>query len=356
MRTKSGRAAVLGVLTACAMTVAACGGSDSSAGDDSTGGEKVSVDVGTQKVSVTKGAKPEIAMFAGSGIAYQTAYQNEVPKLEKKFGVNITYFDSKFDPTTQLNQIREAIQSKKYNAFMVENYSSAAACNLLTKDAPKAGILVSQLDAPTCDEATKPAGDTFWSPGTLNTVGAEATVTYYTSLVREAKDLLGSETPKVAIVNGPALVAGTKNLTEAVKENGLKPLANLNSDYSAPTSLKVTADLLQSKPDVNVIFSIGADTTVGVVGALKQAGKKPGEVKVFDIAGTKANEKLITSGYQTASIPYTPKTVITVAVEQLVLAFEGKQGPRYLDALNKGTATEPFLITKETTGDYPYEY
>ena len=354
------RAVVVVAVAVCSTVLAACGsGSSSSSGSSSQpsgGGHEVVIDLGTQKLHFPAGTKPKIAMFAGSGIAYQTAYQTELPKLEAKYGVSITYFDSKFDPTTQLGQLRTAIQGKRFNAFLVENYSSAAACSLLTQQAPRAGIVVSQLDNPTCDQATKPAGDTFWSPGTLNSIGAESTVTYYTGWAGEAKRLLGPGSHQIAVINGPPLVAATRNMDSAMSANGIKPVADVNSDYTTPTALKLTADLLQSHPGINAIFSVGPDVTVGIVSALKQAGKKPGQVKVFEVGGAKQNAPLIESGWLTMSVPYTPITIIDTAVQQLVLAFQGKQGPRFLAALNAGTATDPFEITKQTVGSYHFEY
>lgn len=351
--------AAIAVAALSAAALVACGssGDDSSADLGSSGdGSTISIDLGTQNLTFPAGTKPKIAMFAGSGIAYQTAYQDEVPTLEKKYGISITYLDSKFDPATQLSQLRTAIQSKKYNAFLVENYSSASACTLLTKDAPAAGIVVSQLDNPTCDQATKPAGDEFWTPGTLNSIGAEATVTYYTGWVREAKELLGDGDHQVAVISGPPLVAATKNMNSAMTANGINPVASLNSDYTTPTALKQTADLLQSHPDVDAIFSVGVDVTVGIVTALKQAGKKPGDVKVFQVGGAKQNAQLIKDGWITMDVPYTPKTIINTAVEQMVNAFEGKQGPRFDPALVVGTADTPFQITKETIDTYEFEY
>lgn len=348
-------AAALGAIALSSLVLAGCsGGQETPAA--SGGSDVVTIDLGSTTVDIPAGTKPEIAMFAGSGIAYQTAYQETVKELAAKYGINITYFDSMFDPTTQLNQVRSAIQDGKYNAFMIENYSGEAACDLLTKDAPAAGIVVSQLTNPTCDQATKPAGDEFWSPGTLNSVGAISTVTYYTAWVREAMKMLGDGDQKVAVLNGPPLVAATLNTDKAFADNDVTPVANLNSDYTTATALKQTSDILQANQDIDAIFTVGPNMTVGVVTALQQAGKKAGEVAVFEVGGTEANAKLVEDGWLTMAVPYTPRTVATTAVDEIIAAFEGKQGAHFLPALNEGTADDPFLITKDTTSSYPYEY
>jgi galactofuranose transport system substrate-binding protein len=363
MRSISGKLAALGAAAACAVAVGACGsddsGSSSTAATTAGGGGStapVKIDVGTKTLSYPAGTKPSIAVFAGSGIAYQSAYQKAAKELAKKYGIPITYFDSKFDPTTQLNQLRSALQNKKFNAWIVENYSGSSACTIETKQAPAANIAVSQITNPTCDQATKPWGDEFWSPGTLNTVGAVSSPTYYSGWVREAKELLGAGDHKVAVINGPPLVAATKNTDAAMKENGLDPVANLNSDYTAPTALKQTADLLQAHRDVDAIFSVGPDSTVGIVSALKAAGKKPGEVKVFDVGGAKSNVKLIKDGWLTMSVPYAPTTTMNDAVASIVDAFAGKQGPHAVPALPAGSPDAPYEITQKTVDEYNPEY
>jgi len=367
MRFKARGPLAIAIVAGCSVALAACSSSSSTSAASSSppassqasasgSGSGITIDLGTQQLHFPAGTKPKIAMFAGSGIAYQSAYQAELPALKAKYGISITYYDSKFDPTTQLDQIRSAIQGKQFNAFLVENYSGSSACTLLTQQAPAAGIVVSQLDNPTCDQATKPAGSEFWTPGTLNSIGAESTVTYYTSWAREAKALLGAGSHQVAVIDGPPLVAATKNMDSAMANNGITPVADVNSDYTTPTALKLTANVLQSHPGIDAIFSVGPDVTVGIVTALKQAGKKPGQVKVFEVGGAKQNAGLIQAGWLTMSVPYTPKTIIDTAVDQLILAFQGKQGPHYLDALNAGTSASPYQITGKTVGSYQFEY
>ena len=367
------RAITLGVAAACSLAVAACGsssssssssssatstgGSSSAASASSSGAGNVTIDVGTQKLTFPKGTKPNIAMFAGSGIAYQTAYQKAVPLLEKKYGIKITYFDSKFVPNTQLAQMRTAAENKKYNAWIVENYDGAASCSVITKTAPEAGIAVSIVSDPTCSAPTKPFGPAYWSPGTLNSVGAQSSLTYYTNWVREAKAMVGSGPLQVGVINGPPLVPATENLDAAMKSNGITPVANEASDYTTPTALKQTANMIQAHPGMNAIFSVGPDATTGVVAALKAAGKKPGQVKIFDVGADGENDvPLIKQGWLTMTVPYNPVTEIDTAVQQLVAAFNGQQGPHFLPALSAGTPTNPFAVTAKNVASYKPQY
>lgn len=363
---------LLMAVVVCAALVAACGGGSSSSTTESSGstteeggtspaateeggsGGEVEIDLGDQTLTFPAGTKPKIGVFAGSGIAYQAAYQEEFPKLAEKYGISITYNDSKFDPTTQLEQLKSALQSKKYNAWIVENYTGASACNIITKEAPSAEIVVSMITNPTCDKATEPAGETYWSPGTLNTVGGASSETYYANWVKEAKALMGGE-EEVGVISGPPLVPATENMEKAFSENGIKPTAFENSNYTTPEAQEQTSAILQAHHNLGAMFSVGPDVTVGIVNALKAAGKKPGEVEVFEVGGASSNIPLIEEGWLTMSVPYSPITVAEVAVEQIVKAFEGEQGPHYEPAVAPGSVEEPFEITKETVGEYKKE-
>lgn len=349
------RALILGAIAIGSLVLAGCssGGATPSGSASDKG---ITIDVGSTKLHFPAGTKPNIAMFAGSGIAYQTAYQKEYPILEKKYGVKITYFDSKFDPTTQLNELRTALQNKTYNAWIVENYAGTSSCTLLTKQAPAAGIVVSMISDPTCDAPTQPFGEKYWTAGTLNTVGAWSSVTYYTNWAREAKALIGKSNPKVVLLNGPPLVPATQNLDAAMKTNGITPVADLNTDYGTQSGLTGAGSALQAHHDIDAFLNVGPDVTTGVVSALKAAGYSAGQVKVFDIGGASQNDTLTKEGWLTMSVPYAPKSGIDTAVQQIVLAFQGKQGPHFLPALNKGTPTNPFQITKSSEPTYKYEY
>jgi len=352
--TRITKALIVSAIAVGSLVLAGC--SSNSTSSSSSSSKEISINVGSTTLHFKAGTKPKIAIFAGSGIAYQTAYQKEWPKLAKKYGISITYFDSKFDPTTQLNELRTALQSKTYNAWIVENYAGTSSCTLLTKQAPAAGIVVSMISDPTCNAPTQVFGPKYWSAGTLNTVGAWSSVTYYTNWAREAKALIGKSNPKVVLLNGPPLVPATQNLDKAMKANGITPVADLNTDYGTQTGLTGAANSLQAHHDLDAFLNVGPDVTVGVVSALKAAGYQPGQVKIFDIGGASANNTLTQQGWLTMSVPYAPKTGIDTAVQQLVLAFQGKQGPHFLPALNKGTPTDPYQITKKTAPTYKYEY
>jgi ribose transport system substrate-binding protein len=344
-------------------TLGACGSDDDSSTSASTGSSTaaaetssdVTIDVGDGKiVTIPAGTKPKIGFFAAAGNAYQGAYQDTVERLKSE-GADITYFDSKFDPATQLKQLQSALQSKDYNAWIVENYGGETNCQILGEQAPEANIVVVQITNPTCDEATKPAGEEFWTPGTLSMVGGQATINYYDAFVKSALEMMGDGEHTVGVLNGPPLVPSTVNLDQAIKDNGIEPVADVASNYTTPDGLAKTQNMLQANPDIDVIISIYGDSTLGAIKAVEQAGKG-GEIMIFDVGGSQQIADQIAAGKQTMSVPYFPVTQTEVAVQNVMDAFAGKDVPRFDEAFAEGTVDEPFMITEETAAEYEPQY
>jgi ribose transport system substrate-binding protein len=332
---------------------ASAAASTGSASTASTSAGAIKINVGTRVLSFPAGTKPKIGYFGASGNAIQTAQRNAVLALKAK-GVDITYInDATFSPTTQLQELQDALQSKQYNAWIVENYGGDVICNMVSKQAPAANIVVVQQINPSCgNTATQPAGVKYWTPGTLATVGGEATVDYYTGFVKEAKAMFPPN-PVVGVINGPPLVASTVNLSAAIKDNGITPVANVDSDYTTPGGLKTMQNMLQAHPNINALISIYGDSTIGAIEAIQAAGKT-GKVKLFDIGGSKQITAEIAAGKQTMSVPYFlfPKA----DVQTIESAFAGKTVPRFVPALSVGSVSEPFAITKQTLSKYTPGY
>src|SRR5262249_22142354 len=124
----------------------------------------VLIDVGNSSPIKVTGA-PTVAIFAsGLNNSYGQAYTNGAKAEAAKLGIKIDAFDGNNDPQTQLTQLQNAIASKKYNAFIVVPVDSKGTCNLLTKTAPAAGIVVEVYTTSLCNTDT--ANDAgLWSPG-----------------------------------------------------------------------------------------------------------------------------------------------------------------------------------------------
>ncbi len=365
----------LGAVIALAILVAACGSSGSSSSSGSTEaateepatggtettaseeGGKATIDLGTTEIEVEKKV-PKIGFFAYGLSAYELSYKAEIEQLNKE-GSDVTWIEAKFDAGTQLKQLETALTSGEYEAWVLEAVDAEGVCHLASEQAPEADIPVSIMVTPTCGRSEKPWGEEVWAPGTLNFVSDTANVTWLTHVFEEQKEILGiGPETKVAFINGPDIAAQAKAVGAAVKAAGIEPIETVAGDYTAPTAQKLTQGILSRNPEVEVIIDGYEGATPGIIAALKEAGKSPGEVKVGDVGGSKEiSVPNITSGWLQVSAAYDPRITAKIAVEQMEMAFNGEQGPRFLPADPPGgSVADPLLITKENVGEFKPTY
>ncbi|MDJ1134349.1 ABC transporter substrate-binding protein [Streptomyces iconiensis] len=81
----------------------------------------------------------------------------------------------------------------------------------------------------------------------------------------------------------------TKGFTErlARKAPKLKVVFKQTGEFAREKGQQVTEQLIQSKPDIDGIYAENDEMGLGAVNALKGAGKKPGEVKIVTVDGTR---------------------------------------------------------------------
>jgi ribose transport system substrate-binding protein len=161
--------------TAAAAFLAGCGGSDPSpAGNSAPRAESRSLDLGGVTVR-TQGDSLRIAMFlAGTSNSFLQNNISAAKTEAERVGAKVDVFDGKFDPSVQFNQMQTALGNKRYNAWIVQANDAQQVCDITTKQAPAAGILVSAITLPLCGRNSN-SGDELWAPGTLNFVGGSGT-------------------------------------------------------------------------------------------------------------------------------------------------------------------------------------
>ncbi|WIM98440.1 ABC transporter substrate-binding protein [Actinoplanes oblitus] len=77
--------------------------------------------------------------------------------------------------------------------------------------------------------------------------------------------------------------------------------------FSREEGQKVAEQLLQSNPKINGIYGENDEMALGAITALKGAGKKPGDVKIVSIDGTKGAVQGIVDGWISAVIESNPR-------------------------------------------------
>ena len=320
--------------------------------------EIISVDVGNGMTVKVDPSKPlNIAFFEPvANTSYVQANIKGAQDAAKKYGATISIFDGKLSPTTQGNQLQNALQSKKYQGFVLFPVAGPLLCKAATEDAPKAGVLVAVFQNPVCDKAVS-VGEDQWAPGTVEYVGGAESV----DAVIRLFDLIAERNPgdhKLGILTGGDLDSNTSRMTKAlegfkVKHPNLQVVDVKRTDYTVPTSEQRAQNMIQSHPDIDIIVTNYSNITRGAVDALQQAGKI-GKIKVYDIGGTSWSKKAIENGWIELTVPMYGYSIGYVAVQNLVLAYQGKKVPHYVPN-DGGPADAPFTIDKSNVAQFQPE-
>ncbi|GAA2423161.1 ABC transporter substrate-binding protein [Actinomadura vinacea] len=135
---------------------------------------------------------------------------------------------------------------------------------------------------------------------------------------------------KVAILLGAPGNNVTTDRTNGFKDRmkekapGIRISFEQTAEFTREKGQQVTEQLVQSNPDINGVYAENDEMALGAVTALKGAGKKPGEVKIVSIDGTRGAVRSIVDGWLQAVIESNPRF-----------------GPLAFETARKFTAGEP---------------
>ncbi len=338
------------------------GGDDDAASDDSAGSDDVVIDLGDGRtVSFPAGTVPNIGFFSASGNSFLNVFVAGLQDRVEELGGSVTFFDSPFDPQTQLSQLENALTSGEFNAWIVTPFDGNLLCNILTEDAPDAGILVAITILPACGRDFEAAGDALWSPGTLTMVNGENTVTYKIGWLREVFERL-PENAKVAVLTGPELNGNTLTYEAALEVVGpdrpdIEIVSTLRTDFTTPDGQAKAENILQANQDLDAVLSLFSDVTRGVVQAIEESGRDG--IEVYDIGANEYSIEQIQAGTITMTAPYDPRGSGELVVDAVFDAFAGESVERFIDTFPQtigGTVSEPFIIDGDNAGDFVAQY
>jgi len=333
-----------------AMLLAGCTSPSQEAQDDATSTEAA----GQPTPTVDKVEDLKVAYFsAGSSNQYLQAAIDEANSYAKEQGFTLDVFDGNFDAQTQFDQMQTALTSGKYNVFAVEPNDGNLVCNMLTKDAPAAGIMVTVFNLPICGRATN-LGEETWEPGTVTYVGGQ-TLDVYQEWVDQVKEAY-PDGAKIALVSGPDLNANTICFFKAAEAFGDDPkyevVAKQTTDYTTDQAFKAAQTIMQANPDLDVIMSNFSGMTRGVVQAT--AGS---EVAVFDFGGDQWALDNVKSGALASTIIMLPRQETKDALAAVVDLVQAKDVKKFYnlaesDVLPNGS---PFVYP-DNVDQYTAEY
>ncbi|MBM9466113.1 sugar ABC transporter substrate-binding protein [Nakamurella leprariae] len=351
------RTTVAAVAAVSALTLTACSTASSqqqsSSSAAASGGSSSAAAAAQPEPTVDAVSDLKIAYFsAGSSNQYLQAAIDEAKTFAGETGVQLDVFDGQFDAQVQFDQMQTALTSGKYNTFVVEPNDGNLVCNLLTRDAPAAGVMVSVFNLPICGRATN-LGEETWQPGTVTYVGGQTLDVYqaWMDQIIEAYPDGG----KVALISGPDLNANSICFFDAAKkleDNGFEIVAQQTTDYTTPQAFQAAQTIVQANPDLDILMSNFSGMTRGVVQAT--AGT---DIAVHDFGGDQWALDNVQSGALAGTIIMLPRQETRDALQAVVDLVEGEQPERFVnlaesDVLPNGT---PF-VTPENVGEYTAEY
>jgi ribose transport system substrate-binding protein len=262
-----------------AVVAAGCGSSKK------TSSSSASPTVGTTTGSSAKPAR--IAFFlAATANTYSQAELKGAQAIAKAMNAKISYFDGNFETEKQVNQIEDAITSKKYDAFIVSPNDGASVVQPI-QQALKKGIKVACVLTPcgkTLSTAVQIPGQTAWVgisfEGNGHFMGNET--------VRACAKL---NPCKVAVYIGldsfPADRLMLKRFEQIVASHpNIKVVQKGQAQYLADPAFKITQNVLQANPDLNVVVTSGDQMTNGAEQAINKSPQKGKVVLIGSGAST----------------------------------------------------------------------
>jgi ribose transport system substrate-binding protein len=194
-----------------------------------------------------------------------------VQEYASAHNASATFLDSNFDGPTQVNQLQDAVTSKRYNVVIVQANDGTAIVPAV-KQAVAAGITVVIEFTPVGGDYGTTAAQI---PGTVSIVDAPVyNGQGLATLGLGACKKLAAQPCKVAYLQGfanyPLDTARTNAAVAALKAGGADVVASVVGGYTADTGRTAFQNVLQAHPDVNVVIGSSQATE----GAAPLAGSK----------------------------------------------------------------------------------
>lgn len=157
----------------------------------------------------------------------------------------------------------------------------------------------------------------------------------------------------IGIVGEPTSVsANTRDdgFKEAIAVNpNAKVVALVNGKVEETTALRVTTEMLQGNPSINVVYSDTEPAALGAAAAIKELGLE-GKVKLYAFVD-KNGVKMIADGKMTAGAIQEPARLAQLQVENIKKYLEGDKNLDYI--LN----SPPLLVNQDNAQEVlPYAY
>jgi ribose transport system substrate-binding protein len=251
-------------------------------------------------------------------------------------------------PTNDINQQISAVESlisKKVNALVLLP-NDGEQLNQVARKAMDAGIPVVNLDRVFPDKLSYRT----WIGGDNYGMGVAAG--HYVGRKLKAK---GVTQPVIVEIQGIATLPLTqdrsKGFADALKTYGYSVTAKQDAKFTVETGNQVASNLLQAHKKIDALWNHDDDQGVGVLAAIKQAGRK----EFFMVGGAgsaNAMREIKSGGVLEATVTYSP----TMASSAIRVARLVAQGKGLADLVEKQVPQSITLASETITRDNVDQY
>jgi ABC-type sugar transport system substrate-binding protein len=288
-----------------------------------------STDDGTTTAGADAGQQVQ-ATAGGDGCTFET-YNGGVPKLDLKTAtVGFAQSEKEANPfrITETESIKEeaakrGIKLITTNAQSDLNKEIADIQSMIAQGAQ--ALIISPLNSEGLDPALKAAQDAKVPVMTIDRLltSKQACTDYigwigsdFVEQGKRAADALIEATGdqgEVAILLGASGVNVTVDRTKGFKDqlaatgSKLQVVAEQTGDFTREKGRAGTEQKISANPGLTAIYAENDEMALGAVAALKAAGKKPGDVKIVTIDGTKGAVQGIVDGWIAGVIESNPR-------------------------------------------------
>jgi ribose transport system substrate-binding protein len=313
--------------------------------------------LGSAASGTDKAGTINIGVFlASSANTYWEAELEGAKKVAAKYpNVKLTVFDAKVTTNVQVNQLRDALVSNKYQAWFI-GPNDGGPLTPTIKQAIAKGVKVGCSLVP-CGPNIRNVNVQI--PGQVIFSG----LGFYPN-----GQLLGQGVVKACANVNPCEVLWLPGLPtlplEVARQDGLynviKPHKNIKvvavaaGGYLAAPALKATSNILRAHPNLNVVVSSGDQMIAGAYKAEQLAGKA-GKIANIGNGCTIEAKQLILAGKESYCSVYQPMTEAEIVVQALVDAVNGKgKTGQYVNSNNSSPIGG--LGTKENIGKFTPQF
>jgi len=295
-------------------------------------------------------------LAAATANPYADAITAGVNKAVSEMNATVEVFGADFDPNKQITQVKDAITSKRFDAFVIFAADNAALAPAV-EEAIAAGIQVSA--------ACFPVGPTLTAEPQIEgiagggVVSAEKNGEAMGALVLAAAKTIDKPKVKVIVILGMKALpteeyrVGVAKAMIAAQNPNIEFVGELEGQYLPDPSYTATQNLLVAHPDADIIWTVGDQMAVGAERAVKEAGLE-GKILILGDGGSELGVAAVKEGRwfgTTSTLPFSDGyNAATIAIN----AARGDVLGKNVDSV--ALSKWGYVLTIDNIGDYVAEW